>query len=258
MHILLTNDDGYDAPGLVALYQAIDRSHRISVVAPAGEQSICGHSATLRGPMSVRLHEHELMGQVFAVEGTPVDCVRLAISQLLNSPVDRVLSGINAGANVTIVDVNCSGTVAAAREAAFCGIPAAAISQMYRKGHAVDWTSATRVVVGLLPQLWSGAAAAVKLWNVNLPALPPGQLPSRIRVLPLSTDPIPLVFESRDDPDGRGRVCEYRGLYESRKVKPGTDIAAVFADEVSITPLDVDPTYVAALDHKFDLNIAEG
>lgn len=255
MHILLTNDDGYDAAGLAALYGAIDPSDTISVVAPARERSSCGHAATLSGDITVHQVEHQVVGKVFAVDGTPVDCVRLALSELLDTPVDWVISGINAGANVSIVDLNSSGTVSAAREAAFSGLPAIAVSQMYRKEHDVDWSMATRVLRGLLPQLLHQVHRRVKLWNINLPALPPGRPPSAVRVVPLSTDPIPLVYVSHAGRQRGARAYKYCGYYESRTVSPGTDIAAVFADEVSITPIDIDPTDSSALGNTFDLRL---
>ena len=141
------------------------------MVAPAREQSACSHTATLWGEILVRQIEHEVMGSVFAAEGTPADCVRLAIAKLVDEPIDCVLSGINRGANISVVDVASSGTVAAAREAAFSGLRAVSVSQFFSDGHAIDWPKATRIVRGLLGQLLDPATPRADVWSVNLPVL---------------------------------------------------------------------------------------
>ncbi len=243
MHILLTNDDGLDAPGLLALHRAIAPSHRISVVAPNAERSSCGHAATLIGAIPTQRIDHQIMGTVFAVEGTPVDCVRLAVAELVNEPLDWVISGINRGANVSVVDVSQSGTVAAAREAAFSAIPSVAVSQMFRKGLDVDWTAATNITARLLPQLFDLPTPPGCFWNVNIPALAPGQQPSGVCVVPLSRDQIPLAFSADNPPSDAARAFEYRGFYEARKLTPGTDVAAVFGHHVAVTLLSMDPTH---------------
>jgi 5'-nucleotidase len=127
MKILLTNDDGIQAVGLRALYAALTaRGHRVRVVAPVTEQSAVGHAVTLAMPLKVKqFHENGFRGQ--GVQGTPVDCVKLALSRLLDEPPDLVVSGINAGCNVG-VDIIYSGTVSAATEGALMGFPALAVS----------------------------------------------------------------------------------------------------------------------------------
>ncbi|NOT02620.1 MAG: 5'/3'-nucleotidase SurE [Phycisphaerales bacterium] len=240
MHVLITNDDGYESPGLVALHDAVKDQHTVSVVAPSGERSVCGHAATLKGPIRVRAVDHPTMGLIFAVDGTPADCVRLAISTLLREPVDLVLSGINLGANVSTIDVHSSGTVAAAREGAFNGIPSIAVSHLHRKTHPMDWSLSAQIVARLIPQLL-GYRDRVRLWNVNLPALPPGQRPSGVCIAPLSTDPIPLTYRVRDADDG-SREYEYTGFFEGRVIRPGTDVAVVFGDQICVTPLNLDAT----------------
>lgn len=254
MHFVLTNDDGYDAPGLAALFQAIGRDHRVTVVAPEREHSRCGHTATLASLIRVRTVRCEVLGDVFVVDGTPVDCVRLGISELVESPVDWVISGINHGANVSVVDIATSGTVAAAREAAFLGIKGLAVSQMYRQAMATDWSSATRLVRLLLPQLLSEPAPNVAYWSINLPALPPGEVPAGVSVVPASPDHIPMIYESNDAPLYDGRSYEYRGVYESRKASPGTDVEAVLSDRVAVTPLRLDSTDTDGLNASFRLD----
>lgn len=240
MHILITNDDGYESPGLAALHDTVIDHHAVSVVAPSGERSVCGHAATLKGPIRVRAVAHSTMGRIFAVDGTPVDCVRLAISTLLTKPVDLVLSGINRGANVGVIDVQSSGTVAAAREGAFHGIPSVAVSQFHRRTQPIDWSLAGRTIGALIPQLL-GYRDKSLLWNVNLPALRRGLSPPKVCVAPLSTEPIPLTYSVRDATDG-SREYEYTSCFEGRIVRPCTDVAAVFGDQVCVTPLEVDAT----------------
>ncbi len=248
MHILLTNDDGIDAPGLPAMRRAIDPEHRVTVVAPVDERSSCGHAATMSERLAVRRLEHEAFGEAFSVGGTPVDCVRLALAELVKIPIDVVLSGINRGANVSVVDVSQSGTVAAAREAAFCGIRGIAVSQMFRKGMEVDWARSTQTTAVLLPQLFDVPTPPACFWNVNIPALNPDEKLGGVRVVPLSRDQIPLVFADEPVTTDDTTAYRYRGFYETRRYEPGTDVAAVFGNEVAVTPIGIDPTHTPSLD----------
>ena len=247
MHVLLTNDDGYQAPGLVALYRAVAGSHRVTVVAPSGQRSACGHSSTLGKPIQVTRLQHGSMGDVFSVDGTPADCVRLAVAELADDRIDCVLSGINRGSNVSVVDVAQSGTVAAVREATFCGIRGIALSQMFKKTFEPDWDWASQLVGRLLPQLLEIDLPRGSFWNVNLPCLASGSEPAGVRLLPASTEQIPLTYASDDDPGGKERRFTYRGIWEERTGTPGTDVAAVFGNEISVTPMRMDPTDTAVL-----------
>jgi 5'-nucleotidase len=123
MHILLTNDDGVHAPGLGALCRRFARKHTVSVIAPEREQSAVGHAITLHKPLRVIKISIDEACTGFAVNGTPVDCVKLGVLELLDSKPDMVIAGINSGANVG-VNINYSGTIAAAKEAALYGIAA--------------------------------------------------------------------------------------------------------------------------------------
>jgi len=241
MHILLTNDDGYESPGFAALCGAMRGLGALSLAAPDGQRSTCGHSATLSGQMAVREVDDPRLGRVYAVDGTPVDCVRLAFCELLDNRPDVVISGINVGANVSAVDVYSSGTVAAAREGAFCGAVGIALSQLFKKDRPIDWETSTRVVRSLVPQLLE-CGAVVRLWNVNLPAVGWGEYPVDVRVVPLSPDHIPLKFKGVTDSVTGRRRYEYAGFYEKRQVTAGTDVAAVFENAVSVTPLAIDAT----------------
>lgn len=260
MHFLLTNDDGYDAEGLTALYRAIDPSHRVSIVAPADQQSRTGHAPQLSGSISVRRLNHRVFGPAFVVDGGPADCVRLGMCDLLDGAVDVVVAGINQGANLGIAEAMVSGTLAAAREGAFCGARAIAVSQMYDHDVAVDWRRATRIAAELIRQLLDPSAPRVDLWSINMPALPPGDQPKGIAVVPLSKEPIPLDYQAdRPGPPemGETRTYAFKGLYGSRPVTPGTDVEAIYAGYVVVTPMTVDPTDRPVLVRAFTLDIPQ-
>ena len=127
MKVLLTNDDGIYAPGLMALYQALNSDFEVVIVAPEAEMSAVGHAITLTSPLRVRNINKNGSFFGYGVTGTPADCVKIAVQELLETPPDIILSGINLGANVG-VNVLYSGTVSAATEGAFLGIRSAAIS----------------------------------------------------------------------------------------------------------------------------------
>jgi 5'-nucleotidase len=252
MHILLCNDDGVDAPGLAALYRACKELARVSVVAPASEQSTTGHTVSLRRPVAVREWDDPQMGRAFAVEGTPADCVRLAVAELLDEPIDLVACGINRGANLG-VDVYYSGTVAGAREAAILGLPALAVSQYVVRGRDVDWERAgqltEQLLRGWLPDFGAGTAvpdgAAARFWNVNLPVARAGQQDVAVRLVPQSTDPMPNQY-SRSDGE-HAPAFRYSGPYAERAARAGTDVAAVFAGAIAVTPLSIGSTDLGAL-----------
>src|SRR5712691_4876419 len=168
--ILISNDDGIASPGIKVLEKiARDLSDDVWVVAPEQEQSGASHSLTTRRPLRMR----EVARRRYAVDGTPTDCVLIAVKRLLRDrPPDLVLSGINAGSNVG-EDLTYSGTVAAAMEATLLGIPAMALSQEYRDRHRLPWETAEaiapEVIRRLLRQQWPDST----LYNINFPAVPP-------------------------------------------------------------------------------------
>jgi len=240
MTIVLTNDDGVDAPGLAALLQAVkaisDVAHgdtnspatqRIVIAAPQEEISGCGHRVTTRQPIQVEQRSQD----VYAIAGTPADCTRLALSHL--SPnVQLILSGINAGGNLG-TDIYISGTVAAVREAALHRIPAIAISHYRQRGRTIDWDLAAqltqKVLTTLLPQpLPEGA-----FWNVNLPHLQPGETLPEIIICPLCRQPLPVSY--RIEKDG----FHYVGSYSDRQRDPGADVAICLAGQIAVTQLHI-------------------
>ncbi len=166
MHILLTNDDGISAKPLWALGQELMRRHQVTVVAPDRERSAIGHAITLNVPLRYRQVSINSSGQGIAVNGTPADCVKLALKELMPQRPDLVISGINPGANVGI-NINYSGTVAAAREAVLSGLPAMAISINSHKPAFLE--ESAQVTCNLIDQLWLGGLPENAMININLP-----------------------------------------------------------------------------------------
>lgn len=238
MHILLSNDDGYQAPGLAALAEALSAVARITVVAPDRDRSGASNSLTLETPLRTR---HQPNGFI-SVEGTPTDCVHLAITGLLDEEPDMVVSGINAGANMGD-DVLYSGTVAAATEGRFLGLPAIAVSlNSHTPQH---FATAARVACELVARLQQRPLAADSILNVNVPDLPYASLQGRQATrLGHRHKAEPVVKSS----DPRGRPIYWVGpAGPEQDAGPGTDFHALRHGLVSITPLQVDLTRHQAL-----------
>lgn len=229
--ILLTNDDGIDADGIKALEAAVPAEWECHVVAPATVMSQCGHRVTTDEPLRV----HERGPQRFAVEGTPADCVRVAMDQLLPRRPDWVFSGINEGGNLG-ADIYVSGTVAAVREAAFLGVPGIALSHYKKRGMAFDWPWASHCAWKAMEALLEIPLAAGEHWNINLPHVPQAEgLPERHHCRP-SQEPLPVSFSKRDTDEG---VCEYdyNGVYSERLREAGSDIDVCFGGKIAISKL---------------------
>jgi 5'-nucleotidase len=225
MRLLLTNDDGIDAPGLAALLRAAQLLGEAVVVAPAAAQSGCGHRVTTDAPFRIAVRRP---GQ-FAVDGTPGDCVRAGLHHV-TPEVDWVLAGINAGGNLG-ADVYHSGTVAAAREAALHGKPAIALSHYRRRGLDFQWELATVRVLPLLRELMAQPWTPGTFWNVNLPHLGPGAAEPEVVFCPLDSQPLPLSFR-RD-----GDWLHYDGNYHARRRDPGADVEVCFSGGIAVTRL---------------------
>jgi 5'-nucleotidase len=238
MHILLSNDDGYQAPGLAALARALSEVADITVVAPDRDRSGASNSLTLEQPLRARQQPNGFI----SVEGTPTDCVHLAITGLLEAEPDMVVSGINAGANLGD-DVLYSGTVAAATEGRFLGLPAIAVSLT---SHApAHFDTAARVARELVQRLQRQPLPPDSILNVNVPDLPY----ERLRGLQATR----LGHRHKAEPvvkseDPRGRPIYWVGpAGPEQDAGPGTDFFAVREGFVSITPLQVDLTRHAAV-----------
>lgn len=234
MHILLSNDDGYLAEGLTALFHALRPYARISVVAPDRNRSAASNSLTLDMP----LRAHEADNGFIKVDGTPTDCVHLAITGLLDPEPDMVFAGINHGANMGD-DVLYSGTVAAATEGRFLGLPAVAISLVCRD-EPQHFDTAAEVAVVLLRRLLAKPLPRDTLLNVNVPDLPLDQLKGyQATRLGQRHKSEPVIKQS----DPRGRTIYWVGPPGAQQdAGPGTDFDAVANGYVSITPLQLDLT----------------
>ena len=222
MTIILTNDDGIDAPGIKALQQAIP-DHESIVVAPKQQYSGCGHQVTTQKAIHVEKRSHNQ----YAVDGTPADCTRLALHQIKRNP-QWILSGINAGGNLG-TDVYISGTVAAVREATMHGISGIAISHWIKRPLIIDWQLATQQTARVLQKLWHHPLPPKSFWNVNLPHLEPGVPEPEIVFCQPSIDPLPLNFRQEQD------LYYYQGEYSKRHRTSETDVDVCFSGKIAIT-----------------------
>ncbi|MBR9980336.1 MAG: 5'/3'-nucleotidase SurE [Desulfatitalea sp.] len=236
MLILLTNDDGIHAPGLWAMYQRLNAHHQVVVVAPERERSAVGHGITLHKPL--RAYQVVLGDgrQGWSVNGTPADCVKLAMVELLDQPPDLVVSGINPGANVG-VNLNYSGTVAAAKEAALYGVPALAVSLQSADDPPYD--DAARFVARLVSRVHGMGLPKGVFLNINLPNLALERI-AGVRVARQGCDLYDEYFEKRQDP--RNRVYYWQGFESKPDHEGDTDGALLGRDFITITPVRCDMT----------------
>lgn len=238
MHILLSNDDGYFAPGLEVLYRALSGLGELSVVAPEADRSGASNSLTLDRPLIVRRAHNGF----HYVNGTPTDCVHLAMTGLLDRRPDLVVSGINNGANMGD-DTIYSGTVAAATEGFLFGVPAIALS-MTRKTPE-HYESAGRIARRLVEAVQRKAVPQPMLLNVNVPDLPIEQL-GGLRITRLGkrhkAEPVIQAINPRNE-----TVYWIGPAGEAQDAGEGTDFHAVSQSCVSVTPLQIDLTHFAQL-----------
>jgi len=239
MHILLSNDDGYLAPGLQTLARYLANEHEVTVVAPDRKGSGASNSLTLELPIRAVTHDNGFI----SVDGTPTDCVHLAITGLLDKEPDMVISGINAGANMGD-DVLYSGTVAAATEGRFLGLPAIAVSLASHSPN-MNYEPAAKVVVALVKKLANTSLPKNTILNVNVPEgefidldnIEVTRLGNRHRSEP--------VIKAQDP---RGKTVYWVGPPGAEQdAGPGTDFNAINEGRVSITPIHTDLTQHAAI-----------
>jgi 5'-nucleotidase len=221
--LLLTNDDGYDAPGLLSLRRACEGLGELRVVAPLEAHSGCGHRVTTHEALDVSPHDDG----VLAVSGTPADCVRLAIDHLTPG-VGWVIAGINPGGNLG-TDVFHSGTVAAVREGVIHGLPGIAVSHFIARGRSIDWNRAERWTRAVVQDLLGRPLAIGAFWNVNLPHPGPEAADPEVVFCPLDPSPLPLRYEV-----GPGRAL-YRGDYQQRPRREGSDVAVCFGGAIAVS-----------------------
>lgn len=241
MRILVTNDDGINAEGLgVAADIARALSDDVWVVAPETNQSGTSHSLTLHSPLRVR----EIDARTYAVGGTPTDCVIMAVRHILKDARPAlVLSGVNDGSNVA-EDVTYSGTVAGAMEGTILGIPSIALSLMTRgltPERVVYWDTPRQHAPALVRKLLKPGLPPGTLLNVNFPAVPPGQVTGVEVTRQGIRDQDSLVVDERADPWGKPYYW-FGFRFRPSTLVDGTDLAALAAGAISVTPLSLDLT----------------
>ena len=224
MTLILTNDDGIDAPGIRALLKAVE-GQKVIVAAPVNHLSGCGHQVTTTKAINV----HRRSVTEYAIAGTPADCTRIALSHLCPE-AKFVLSGINAGGNMG-ADVYISGTVAAVREAAFHGVNGIAISHYLKGKKNVDWDTAARWTKQVLADLMNRSPEVGTYWNINLPHLEPGDPDPEVVFCQPSTQPLPVNYRVE------GNDYYYVGKYAQRDRTSGTDVDVCFAGKIAVTRL---------------------
>jgi 5'-nucleotidase len=243
MRILLTNDDGIYAKGLSALYEELSQEADCLIVAPEIEQSAVGHAITISRPLMVRraIKNGSFLG--YAVLGTPADCVKIGIKELAEKPVDLIVSGINRGANAGI-NVIYSGTVSAATEALILGIPAIAISLDTHK--EADFTYAAKFARKMVRLVINNPIIKSSAINVNIPCLPAEQIKG-VCVVRQGQSNIIETFEKRVDPR-ENTYYWISGEYSSKAQNKDTDVAALAAGYITITPIQYDLTRYDLMD----------
>jgi len=243
MLIMLTNDDGIFAPGLAALEKALRQLGDVQVVAPSTEQSGVGHAITFLTPLTAKEVFDGDRSRGWAVDGSPADAVKLGISEFCPRRPDLVVSGINSGLNAGI-NVLYSGTVAAAVEGAFFGITSIAVSLEWDE-HA-DYGRAAEIGLDVIRGLLARQPAKGSLFNINIPTRALRGTPE-LRVVPMSVARYGEAFERRTDPRGRA----YYWATNDPPPPPSpheSDVTALAAGAVTLTPLDYDLTHRAAID----------
>jgi 5'-nucleotidase len=240
--VLISNDDGINAPGLKLLEsELIKLVGEVWVVAPETEQSATSHSLTLRRPLRIR----NVFGHRYAVDGTPTDSILMGINEVMKEiPPDLVISGVNKGANVG-EDVTYSGTVAAAMEGTLLGVPSIAFSQVYTDDHPVKWATAKKWLPKVLGMISAEAWPNEVLINVNFPDIIAARV-SGIEFTRQGRRKIGSDIVSGMDP--RGEPYYWIGAQRrEERYYPGSDLEAIRRGAISVTPLSMDLTHVPTL-----------
>jgi 5'-nucleotidase len=254
MHILLTNDDGVLAPGLLALVRPLSKLGKVNVIAPNRNWSASGHVKTMHRPL--RVWETHLADGTLAntCDGAPSDCVALGILGLIEKPIDLVVSGINPYANIGH-DVTYSSTVMAAMEASIAGIPGIAISVDSSHMHKdpLDYAPAAEVAYTLIQQIMQAEHPAHMLLNINIPYQPLDNIRG-VEITRQGTRVYNDELECRVDPRGK-KYYWIGGNEPSGLDDPGTEFWALSKNYVSITPLKLDLTANEFIPDFTDLNL---
>ena len=225
MRFLLTNDDGIDALGLTVLQDALSGFGELYVVAPVGAQSGCSHATTTERPLQIE----KLGAQRFALHGTPADCVRVGLHDLVPTPT-WILSGVNHGGNLG-ADVYYSGTVAAVREGVLHGVPGLAFSHYRKRGLDFSWQRVGGFLRRILPELLSQPVEQGTFWNVNFPHLLESEPEPDLVFCPLDPHPLPLSFATKEE------GYHYNGDYHARARIAGGDVEVCFSGKIAATKI---------------------
>jgi len=236
VQILLTNDDGIHAPGLAAMERELRQLGDVCVVAPATEQSGVGHSITFLTPLTAKEIFDGERRRGWAVDGSPADSVKLGIFEFCPRRPDLVVSGINGGLNAGI-NVLYSGTVAAAIEGAFFGITSVAVSLEWDEH--MNYGRAAQIARRVIEFVWERKGPEAQLYNINIPTSALSQ-PTELRVMPMSVEQYGERYEKRFDP--RGRPYFWAGGGEPKPTEHETDLTALQAGQITLTPLDFNLT----------------
>lgn len=238
--MLLTNDDGYQAAGLKALANELRTIAEVSVVAPSWERSGAAQSLTLRQPIVC----HATGDKEWAIDGTPADCVIVALHKLLQEPPDLVISGINHGANLG-ENVYYSGTVGAAREALIHHVPGLAMSLCSKRSNS-DFAPSAKIARKAAELILEEGLPSQVLLNVNVPENWNGT----VKFTRQSKKITRTVLREGEDPRGRPYFwLSEQHLDRGMELDADSDYAAIFAGDASVTPLHLDPTHTESLNH---------
>lgn len=250
MHILVTNDDGVQAPGLLALVQSLTGAGELTVLAPERNWSASGHVKTMHRPLRVRPTQLADGTSALTCDGAPSDCVALALLGLVQAPIDLIVSGINPSANVGH-DLTYSGTVTAAMEGAIAGITSLAVSLDVPAEHTdpIDYRPAADVAAAMAEQLLADPPPAGTLLNVNVP-FGPRESFHGLRITRQGNRIYHDELVERKDPRGRPYYW-IGGQPPTGSADPGTDLGALAEGYVSVTPLHLDLTAHDRM-HEFD------
>lgn len=238
MKLLLTNDDGIDAKGLYILAKELEKEHEVVIAAPDNQRSACGHSITLTRPLIVKKVCIEgLRSPSFSVDGTPADCVRIAVDKLIDNKIDMVVSGINRGPNLG-TDVIYSGTVSAAIEAAIYKVPSIAVSSDF-KGNIDNYNLAARTVSKILHRVREKKIKNDVALNINVPLFEEKEIKG-IKVCKIGSRTYSNVFIENTDSEGN---VSYQIIGDvNDNFEEDTDVFYIKKGYITLTPLHYDLT----------------
>ncbi len=244
MKVLITNDDGVHAPGILAVAQKFSEEGEVVVVAPEREKSASGHAITMHKPLRVKRMkelENEINGSIYSINGTPSDCIKLGAEALINNKPDLVISGINRGANLG-TDVLYSGTVSGAMEGAILGYPSLAVSIVNFEVDDYSVASNYAFYIGkkLINATMPGEVLNNLLLNINVPYIPESEIKG-MSLTHLGVRKYVDAFEKRVDPRGREYYWMAGNIIDDTSEK-NADVTCISENKVSITPINYDMT----------------